>query len=209
MTNETMVIVALGLCCFMAVLSTKVGFSSAFGAFVMGSIIAETVEADKIIKLVEPVKNLFGAVFFVSVGMLVDPKVLIEYAVPIFVLVMTILFGQGIFGTAGFMLSGQPMKTAMRCGFSMAQIGEFAFIIASLGLSLGVIGRFLYPVVVAVSVITTFLTPYMIRASEPCYFYLENHLPKKWVRRMNHLGNAHINSDQEIMIGENYYVRCL
>ena len=164
----------------------------------MGSIIAETVEADKIIKLVEPVKNLFGAVFFVSVGMLVDPKVLIEYAVPIFVLVMTILFGQGIFGTAGFMLSGQPMKTAMRCGFSMAQIGEFAFIIASLGLSLGVIGRFLYPVVVAVSVITTFLTPYMIRASEPCYFYLENHLPKKWVRRMNHLGNAHINSDQEI-----------
>ena len=131
----------------------------------MGSIIAETVEADKIIKLVEPVKNLFGAVFFVSVGMLVDPKVLVEYSVPIFVLVMTILFGQVVFGTAGFMLGGQPLKTAMKCGFSMAQIGEFAFIIASLGLSLGVIGRFLYPVVVAVSVITTFLTPYMgIRA---------------------------------------------
>jgi len=198
MTNETMVIVALGLCCLMAVLSTKVGFSSAFGAFVMGSIIAETVEADKIIKLVEPVKNLFGAVFFVSVGMLVDPKVLVEYSVPIFALVMTILLGQVIFGTAGFMLGGQPLKTAMRCGFSMTQIGEFAFIIASLGLSLGVIGRFLYPVVVAVSVITTFLTPYMIRASEPCYFYLENHLPKKWVRRMNHLGNAHINSDEEV-----------
>lgn len=198
MTNETMLIVALGLCCLMAVLSTKVGFSSAFGAFVMGSIIAETVEADKIIKLVEPVKNLFGAVFFVSVGMLVDPKVLVEYAVPILVLVLVILLGQGIFGTFGFMLSGQSMKTAMRCGFSMAQIGEFAFIIASLGLSLGVIGRFLYPVVVAVSVITTFLTPYMIRASEPCYFYLEGHLPKKWVRRMNHLGNAHINSEEEV-----------
>ena len=198
MTNETMVIVALGLCCLMAVLSTKVGFSSAFGAFVMGSIIAETVEADKIIKLVEPVKNLFGAVFFVSVGMLVDPKVLVEYSVPIFVLVMTILFGQVVFGTAGFMLGGQPLKTAMRCGFSMAQIGEFAFIIASLGLSLGVIGRFLYPVVVAVSVITTFLTPYMIRASEPCYLYLENHLPKKWVRRMSHLGNAHVNSYEEV-----------
>ncbi|BCS84628.1 MULTISPECIES: cation:proton antiporter [Prevotella] len=198
MTNETMLIVALGLCCLMAVLSTKVGFSSAFGAFVMGSIIAETVEADKIIKLVEPVKNLFGAVFFVSVGMLVDPKVLVEYAVPIVVLVMVILFGQSIFGTFGFMLSGQPMKTAMRCGFSMAQIGEFAFIIASLGLSLGVIGRFLYPVVVAVSVITTFITPYMIRASEPCYFYLENHLPKKWVRRMKHLGKAHINTEEEI-----------
>ena len=197
MNSETMVIVALGLCCLMAVLSTKVGFSSAFGAFVMGSIIAETVEADKIIKLVEPVKNLFGAIFFVSVGMLVEPKVLVDYAIPILVLVLTILLGQGIFGTAGFMLSGQSLKNAMRCGFSMAQIGEFAFIIASLGLSLGVIGKFLYPVVVAVSVITTFLTPYMIRFAEPCYNYIEKRLPKKWVRRMNHVGNAHQNSTEE------------
>ena len=197
MNSETMVIVALGLCCLMAVLSTKVGFSSAFGAFVMGSIIAETVEADKIIKLVEPVKNLFGAIFFVSVGMLVEPKVLVDYAVPILVLVLTILLGQGIFGTAGFMLSGQSLKNAMRCGFSMAQIGEFAFIIASLGLSLGVIGKFLYPVVVAVSVITTFLTPYMIRFAEPCYNHIEKRLPKKWVRRMNHVGNAHQNSTEE------------
>lgn len=197
MNSETMVIVALGLCCLMAVLSTKVGFSSAFGAFVMGSIIAETVEADKIVKLVEPVKNLFGAIFFVSVGMLVEPKVLVDYAVPILVLVLTILLGQGIFGTAGFMLSGQSLKNAMRCGFSMAQIGEFAFIIASLGLSLGVIGKFLYPVVVAVSVITTFLTPYMIRFAEPCYNHIEKRLPKKWVRRMNHVGNAHQNSTEE------------
>ena len=197
MNSETMVIVALGLCCLMAVLSTKVGFSSAFGAFVMGSIIAETVEADKIIKLVEPVKNLFGAIFFVSVGMLVEPKVLVDYAIPILVLVLTILLGQGIFGTAGFMLSGQSLKNAMRCGFSMVQIGEFAFIIASLGLSLGVIGKFLYPVVVAVSVITTFLTPYMIRFAEPCYNHIEKHLPKKWVRRMNHVGNAHQNSTEE------------
>ena len=197
MNSETMVIVALGLCCLMAVLSTKVGFSSAFGAFVMGSIIAETVEADKIIKLVEPVKNLFGTIFFVSVGMLVEPKVLVDYAIPILVLVLTILLGQGIFGTAGFMLSGQSLKNAMRCGFSMAQIGEFAFIIASLGLSLGVIGKFLYPVVVAVSVITTFLTPYMIRFAEPCYNHIEKRLPKKWVRRMNHVGNAHQNSTEE------------
>lgn len=197
MNSETMVIVALGLCCLMAVLSTKVGFSSAFGAFVMGSIIAETVEADKIIKLVEPVKNLFGAIFFVSVGMLVEPKVLVDYAIPILVLVLTILLGQGIFGTAGFMLGGQSLNNAMRCGFSMAQIGEFAFIIASLGLSLGVIGKFLYPVVVAVSVITTFLTPYMIRFAEPCYNHIEKHLPKKWVRRMNHVGNAHQNSTEE------------
>ena len=197
MNSETMVIVALGLCCLMAVLSTKVGFSSAFGAFVMGSIIAETVEADKIIKLVEPVKNLFGAIFFVSVGMLVEPKVLVDYAIPILVLVLTILLGQGIFGTAGFMLSGQSLKNAIRCGFSMAQIGEFAFIIASLGLSLGIIGKFLYPVVVAVSVITTFLTPYMIRFAEPCYNHIEKRLPKKWVRRMNHVGNAHQNSTEE------------
>lgn len=185
--NETLLVVALGLCCLMAVVSTAVGFSSAFGAFVMGSILAETIEAEKIVRLVEPVKNLFGAIFFVSVGMLVDPKILVEYAVPILVLVLTILIGQSIFGSAGFLLSGQSLKSAMRCGFSMAQIGEFSFIIASLGLTLGVIGVFLYPVVVAVSVITTFLTPYMIRAAEPAYNVLEKRLPKSWIRRLNHL----------------------
>lgn len=187
MNDETLLVVAIGLCCLMAVVSTKVGFSSAFGAFVMGSILAETIEAEKITRLVEPVKNLFGAIFFVSVGMLVDPSIIVEYAIPILLLVLTIIIGQAVFGTMGFMLSGQSLKTAMRCGFSMAQIGEFAFIIASLGLSLGVIGDFLYPVVVAVSVITTFLTPYMIRAAEPCYGVLERHLPKKWIRRFNHI----------------------
>lgn len=187
MNNETLVIVSLGLCCLMAVISTKVGFSSAFGAFVMGSILAETIEADKIIRLVEPVKNLFGAIFFVSVGMLVDPNILVEYAFPIAVLVLAILFGQSVFGTMGFMLSGQSLKTAMKCGFSMAQIGEFAFIIASLGLSLNVIGDFLYPVVVAVSVVTTFLTPYMIRMAEPAYNKLTDVLPKKWTRRLEHI----------------------
>ncbi len=190
MNNETLLIVALGLCCLMAVISTKVGFSSAFGAFVMGSILAETIEADKIIRLVEPVKNLFGAIFFVSVGMLVDPVILVDYALPIVLIIITIILGQTIFGTCGFMLSGQSLKTAMRCGFSMAQIGEFAFIIASLGLSLNVISDFLYPVVVAVSVITTFLTPYMIKAAEPCYYALEKRLPKKWLRRLDHLGGT-------------------
>ncbi|MBQ6652629.1 MAG: cation:proton antiporter [Prevotella sp.] len=190
MTDETLLIVSLGLCCLMAVVATKAGFSSAFGAFVMGSILAETIEAEKIERVVEPVKNLFGAVFFVSVGMLVDPKILVEYALPIVVIVLAILLGQSIFGSTGFLLSGQPLKTAMRCGFSMAQIGEFAFIIASLGLSLGVIGDFLYPVVVAVSVITTFLTPYMIRLSEPVYRLLERRMPKRWLRRLNHLGSA-------------------
>ena len=189
MNGETLLVVALGLCCLMAVVSTKVGFSSAFGAFIMGSILAETVEADKIIKLVEPVKNLFGAVFFVSVGMLVDVHVLVDYAFPIIALVLTIIWGQAIFGTMGYMLSGQSLKVAMRCGFAMAQIGEFAFIIASLGLSLKVIDGFLYPVVVAVSVITTFLTPYMIRGALPAYNALESHLPRVWVKRLNRLGS--------------------
>ncbi len=192
--NETLLIVALGLCCAMAVISTQVGFSSAFGAFVMGSILAETVEAEKIIKLVEPVKNLFGAVFFVSVGMLVDPQILAEYSVPIIVLVLTILIGQSFFGSFGFLLSGQSLKSAMQCGFSMAQIGEFSFIIASLGLSLGVIGDFLYPVVVAVSVITTFLTPYMIRLSTPAYNNLERHLSKNIIRMLNDLALSHPSS---------------
>ncbi|MBF1631053.1 MAG: cation:proton antiporter, partial [Prevotella sp.] len=187
LNSETLLVVSLGLCCLMAVISTQVGFSAAFGAFVMGSILAETIEADKIIRLVDPVKNLFGAIFFVSVGMLVDPYILISYAVPILLLVLTILLGQAIFGTIGFLLGGQSLKNAMRCGFSMAQIGEFAFIIASLGLSLRVISDHLYPVVVAVSVITTFLTPYMIRAAEPSYNFIIKHLPKKWVRRINHI----------------------
>ena len=192
--NETLLIVSLGLCCLMAVVSTKVGFSSAFGAFVMGSILAETIEAAKIEKLVAPVKDLFGAVFFVSVGMLVDPKIIVEYAIPIGVLVLTILIGQSIFGTFGFLIGGQSLKSAMRCGFSMAQIGEFSFIIASLGLSLHVTSEFLYPVVVAVSVITTFLTPYMIRLSMPSYNVLERHLPKTWVRALNNITLSHPSS---------------
>ncbi len=195
--NETLLIVALGLCCGMAVLSTKVGFSSAFGAFVMGSILAETVEAEKIIKLVEPVKNLFGAIFFVSVGMLVDPKILVEYALPILALVCTILVGQAILGTLGFMLGGESLKSAMRCGFSMSQIGEFSFIIASLGLSLGVISNFLYPVVVAVSVITTFLTPYMIRLATPTYLVMEKHLPDKLINVLNHFAMSHPSTTQQ------------
>ena len=194
--SEVLLIVSLGLCCAMAVLSTKVGFSSAFGAFIMGSILAETVEAERIEHLVEPVKNLFGAIFFVSVGMLVDPHILVEYAGPIIMLVLTILLGQSIFGSLAFMLAGESLKSAMRCGFSMAQIGEFSFIIASLGLSLGVISDFLYPVVVAVSVITTFLTPYMIRLATPAYNHLEKHLPNKLIKLLNHLSMSHPNTTE-------------
>ena len=192
--NEVLLIVSLGLCCAMAVFSTKVGFSSAFGAFIMGSILAETIEADRIVKLVEPVKNLFGAVFFVSVGMLVDPQILIKYALPIAVLVLTIIAGQAVLGSLAFMLGGESLKSAMRCGFSMAQIGEFSFIIASLGLALGVISDFLYPVVVAVSVITTFLTPYMIRAATPAYNALEHRLPSRLIRTLNQLSVSHPNT---------------
>ena len=195
--SEVLLIVSLGLCCAMAVFSTKVGFSSAFGAFIMGSILAETVEAERIEKLVEPVKNLFGAVFFVSVGMLVDPQILIAYALPIGVLVLTILVGQAVFGSMAFMLGGESLKSAMRCGFSMAQIGEFSFIIASLGLSLGVISDFLYPVVVAVSVITTFLTPYMIRLATPAYNALEHRLPSRLIRMLNHLSMSHPNTTEQ------------
>ena len=195
--NEVLLVVSLGLCCAMAVFSTKVGFSSAFGAFIMGSILAETVEAERIEKLVEPVKNLFGAIFFVSVGMLVDPKILVDYALPILLLVLTILVGQAVLGSLSFLLGGQSLKSAMRCGFSMAQIGEFSFIIASLGLSLGVISDFLYPVVVAVSVITTFLTPYMIRLATPAYNRLERHLPKKIILSLNHLSMNNQQSQQQ------------
>ena len=202
---EVLLVVSLGLCCAMAVFSSKVGFSSAFGAFIMGSILAETVEAERIEKLVEPVKNLFGAIFFVSVGMLVDPKILVEYAIPIMLLVLTILIGQSVFGTFSFMLAGESLKSAMRCGFSMAQIGEFSFIIASLGLSLGVISDFLYPVVVAVSVITTFLTPYMIRLATPVYNNLEHRLPNKLINSLNSLS---MNSHQHTH-GQNYWKKLL
>jgi len=194
--DEVLLIVALGMCCAMAVISTKVGFSSAFGAFIMGSILAETIEAEHIEKLVEPVKNLFGAVFFVSVGMLVDPQILKDYAPSIIALVLTILIGQSVFGSLSFMLGGESLKSAMRCGFSMAQIGEFSFIIASLGLSLGVISDFLYPVVVAVSVITTFLTPYMIRLANPAYSYMEKRLPSRVIKMMNHLSMMHPNTTE-------------
>lgn len=187
--EEVLLIVSLALCCAMAVFASVVGFSPAFGSFVMGSILAETVEAKKIEKLITPVKNFFGAIFFVGVGMLVDIQVVLEQWLPILIITLAIIIGQSVFGTLGFMLSGQPLKTAMRCGFSMAQIGEFSFIIASLGLALGVIETFIYPVVVTVSVVTTFLTPYMIRGSVPVYNVIEKNLPKVWISRINKISD--------------------
>ena len=177
MSDETLLVVALGLCFGMVVVAAKTGFSAAFGAFIMGSILAETIEAEHIEHLVKPVKDLFGAIFFVSVGMMVDPAMIGQYWLPIVVITLTVVLGQLVFATTGVLLSGQSLKTAMQCGFSLTQIGEFAFIIATLGVSLGVTGSFLYPIVVAVSVITIFLTPYMIRLAEPAYGVLYRHLP--------------------------------
>ncbi|EJW89867.1 sodium/hydrogen exchanger family protein [gut metagenome] len=175
--KETLLVVSIGLCFLLVVMANKAGYSSAFGAFMMGSILAETVEAESIERVVSPVKDLFGAIFFVSVGMLVDPAVLMEYSVPIIVLCLAIMLGQAVFGTSSFLISGQPLRTAIQSGFSMAQIGEFAFIIASLGISLHVTDDFLYPVVVAVSIITTFFTPYMIRAAHPVASWVERIVP--------------------------------
>lgn len=180
MGEETLLIVSLALCFGMVVLADHTGFSAAFGAFIMGSILAETIEAETIDRLVNPVKDLFGAIFFVSVGMMVDPAMIVEYAVPILVITLAVILGQSVFGTFGVVLSGKPLKTAMQCGFSLTQIGEFAFIIASLGVSLRVTSDFLYPIVVAVSVITTFLTPYMIRLAEPASTFVDAHLPESW-----------------------------
>ena len=190
MSEETLLIVPLGLCFGMVVMAARTGFSAAFGAFIMGSILAETVEAESIERLVKPVKDLFGAVFFVSVGMMVDPAMIVEYALPIIVITLAVIFGQSLFGTLGVLLAGQPLKTAMQCGFSLTQIGEFAFIIASLGVSLHVTSDFLYPIVVAVSVITTFLTPYMIRFAEPASNFVDTHLPVKWKNFLLHYSSG-------------------
>ena len=193
MSNETMLIVALGLCFGMVVLASSVGFSPAFGAFIMGSILAETVEAEHIEHLVAPVKDLFGAIFFVSVGMMVDVALIGHYIVPILCIIIAIMIGQTVFSTGGFLLAGQPLKTAMQCSFSLTQIGEFAFILATLGTSLSVTSDFLYPIVVAVSVFTTFTTPYMIRLAEPAYNLVDRHVPKRWKRLLDHYAGGEPN----------------
>ena len=190
MSGETILIVSVGLCFALVALAAKVGYSSALGAFMMGSIMAETTHAETIERVVAPVKDLFGAIFFVSVGMLVDPAIIVAYWPAVCVITLTIIFGQMIFGTLSFVLSGESLRTAMQCGFSLTQIGEFAFIIASMGISLGVMSDFLYPVVVAVSVVTTFLTPYMIKAALPAYSMLARLIPERALNRLDSRGSA-------------------
>lgn len=190
MNEETMLVLSLGLCLIMVVLATGVGFSSALGAFIMGSILAETPENEKIIHLVKPVKDLFGAIFFVSVGMLINLSVLADYIGPVLLLTFVVIAGKIINATIGTLISGQPLKQSLQTGMSLAQIGEFSFIIATLGLTLKVTSSFLYPIAVGVSVLTTFCSPYLIRFSEPLYNWLEKHLPASWVTYLNRYSSS-------------------
>lgn len=204
LNNETLLIVALSLCFLMVVLSTAVGFSSAFGAFVMGSILAETLESERIEHLTAPVKDLFGAVFFVSVGMMINPALLAKYWLPIIVITLVMIVVRSSVDTLGFILGGTPVKTAVKCGYSLAQVGEFSFIIATLGISLGAISEFIYPIIVSVCVLTTFTTPYMIKASDRVGDALEAHIPEKWRERLNRYDR-----DSSVLNSENKWKKML
>ena len=184
LTDEMLLIVSLALCLLMVLFAANVGFSPALGAFIMGSIIAETTQAEHIEHLVKPVKDLFGAVFFVSVGMLIDPEMLLKYAFPVGILTLVVILGQSLSSTIGALLSGQPLKQSIQTGMSLSQIGEFSFIIATLGMTLNVTSDFLYPIVVAVSAITTFTTPFMVKFSTPLSIFLEKKLPRRWVKKI-------------------------
>ncbi len=185
LTDEMLLIISLALCLVMVIFASNVGFSPALGAFIMGSIIAETTQAEHIEHLIKPVKDLFGAVFFVSVGMLINPEMLYEHAVPVLILTFVTIFGQSISSTVGAIISGQPLKQSIQTGMSLSQIGEFSFIIATLGMSLNVTSSFLYPIVVAVSAVTTFTTPFMVKMADPFSDYLEKKLPRKWTKRIS------------------------
>ncbi|WP_207535592.1 cation:proton antiporter [Desertivirga arenae] len=214
MTDETMLILSLALCLAMVILATKAGFSPALGAFIMGSILAETVYAERIEHLTLSVKDLFAAVFFVSVGMLINPQVLVDYALPILVITVVTVGGKFLSSALGALLSGQPLKTSVQTGMSLAQIGEFSFIIATLGLSLKVTSDFLYPIAVAVSAITTFTTPYLIKASNSFHGALERNMPKSWIRLINNYSTSTqgitTTSDWKILLkayGVNFFIQ--
>jgi monovalent cation:H+ antiporter-2, CPA2 family len=185
LNNETLLVLSIGMCLGMVMLSSQAGFSPALGAFVMGSILAETTQAERIEHIVQPVKDLFGAVFFVSVGMLIDPKVLIDYSGPILIITLTLIVGKVLHVIAGALIAGQPLKRAIHAGMSMGQIGEFSFIIATLGVTLGVTSSFLYPIAVAVSAVTTFSTPYLIKLAGPTYEVVDKLLPVKWRKALD------------------------
>ena len=189
MSDETLLIVSLGLCFGMVLLADSLGFSSALGAFMAGSLLAGTVHAERVEHLTQGVKDLFGAVFFISVGMMLEPAMLVEHWLPIVILTLVTLVAKLFFSTLGVLLSGQSLKTAVQCGSSLAQIGEFAFIICSLGLSLGVIADYIYPIIIAVSVITTLTTPFCIKGSDKLYQSITKLLPEKLRRKLDHYTN--------------------
>lgn len=184
LTDEMLLIISIALCLMMVGLAANVGFSPALGAFIMGSIIAETTQAEHIEHLIKPVKDLFGAVFFVSVGMLINPETLLTHTWPVVILTIITLFGQSVSSTIGALFSGQPLKQSVQTGMSLSQIGEFSFIIAAMGMTLNVTSDFLYPIVVAVSAVTTFTTPFMVKFSTPFSEYLSKKLPRRWIKRI-------------------------
>jgi CPA2 family monovalent cation:H+ antiporter-2 len=198
-SDETLLIISIAMCLGMVLFAANVGFSAALGAFIMGSILAETTQAERIEHVVKSVKDLFGAVFFVSVGMLINPGILITYIGPVILLTFIVLLGKTFFVTSGSLISGVPLKQSVQAGTSLSQIGEFSFIIATLGLTLGVTSDFLYPIAVGVSVITTFTTPYMIRFAEPLNGFLNGVLPTKWLQVINEYstGAQHINAESD------------
>lgn len=184
LTDEMLLIISIALCLGMVMLAANVGFSPALGAFIMGSIIAETTQAEHIEHLVKPVKDLFAAVFFVSVGMLINPDALAEHLWPVVILTLVVVIAQPLTSTIGALLAGQPLKQSVQTGMSLSQIGEFSFIIATLGTSLHVTSNFLYPIVVAVSAVTTFTTPFMVKLATPMSGFLARKLPRKWIKRI-------------------------
>ncbi len=185
LNDETLIILALGLCLGMVLTAEEAGFSSALGAFVMGTILAETAEAHRIEKMMTPMKNVFAAIFFVSVGMMINPASLVDYWSSILITCVVIIVGMIVFGTLGCWWGGETMRDAMQTGFSFVQIGEFSFIIAGLGTTLGVLNPVLYPIIVAASVVTTFLTPYIMKAAVPCYNALYKRAPESLRAKMD------------------------
>lgn len=179
MNDETLLLASLGICFGMVLLAEALGFSSALGAFLAGSLLAGTIHAERVERLSSGVKDLFGSVFFLSVGMMIDPAMIVQYIVPILIISVVTIVGKLLISSLGVLLSGQSLSKAVRCGCSLAQIGEFAFIIASLGMSLKVIADHIYPIVVSVSVITTLTTPFFIKHSEKIYELIYKLLPKK------------------------------
>lgn len=177
LSDETTLIVSIGLCLTMVMIATQLGFSPALGAFIMGSLFAETRDGKRIEHLMVPVRDLFAAIFFVSVGMLIDPRIIMEHWWVILVVTIITIVGKLLSTGLGGLLSGQSLSTSVQSGMSLAQIGEFSFIIATLGLTLGVVSDFLYPIAVSVSAISTFTTPYMIKYSHPFYLWLQKRIP--------------------------------